>query len=380
MLPKFLCIIDILSIEPKIMYFGNSRFKTWFGGLFSILSIIAILVLSFYFCLKTLGRDSTTIVYNQDATIYPTLNISKFSIMISLVDGNAQPLTEQERYWGLMVELWEFDDELKNGTLQNKQTINQIKFKKCDLQTDFGEYAHYFDNATHVSDYYCIVPNQNNLTLYGVYGDSKPQSFLYFYINRCMNGYDGKSNCHPMTKINNALINTYISLRYIDYDVLHNNQKTPYRPYMRTEGLPISSTIYKRFFINKKNVEYTTDYELVFDDSRVENFHQQDNIDVSVDSRRLYNYPDRLANINIQMSRKTDLYYKTYSKLQDLVANIGGVIESILIIANFVVSFFSQSVYNLNLVNKLFDYNEPASNSNSNIKMNHMVSNAGDPQ
>ena len=119
----------------------------------------------------------------------------------------------------------------------------RIQTEKCDINKHFGNYQNFFKDVPYLTHHYCAVPGKN-ITLFGIYGSIQPYNFLDFWIYTCVNDTAvNRTNCFPREQSQARLVNTYISYLYLDYFLDHTNIQNPGQLILRSEILPVSSTI-----------------------------------------------------------------------------------------------------------------------------------------
>jgi hypothetical protein len=147
-----------------------------------------------------------------------------------------------------------------------------------------------------------------------------------FQINKCVN--DSSNNLTKCrSDVSNVLENVYISIKFLDYLIQHDYFENPYEMYLRSDQVTASSTVYKRAFYFMKQVKYLTDIGFVFEDIKTEYFYQYPDPKETVDLRSQGILPGNFINVSFVMDKKIDIYKKTYMKLQELLAVVGGIIK-----------------------------------------------------
>jgi len=118
--------------------------------------------------------------------------------------------------------------------------------------------------------------------------------------------------------------------------------------------LPVSSTIYKRIFFYQRPVLYTTDYGYVFEDFQDISFYQTLDSKENVDLRPQGTVPGSFALISVMMDKYNNFYFRKYYKIQNFLADVGGIVKGLLLISGFVNYLFSEEFFYVDLVNSLY--------------------------
>ncbi len=91
MLSNCLSNLDIIGPTPNLRIKSKTHYKTSFGGILSILTILAIFGLSGYFIFETLNRDSMNVIYTDKKNTKPVFNLFDTFIMFDMVDYDSLP-------------------------------------------------------------------------------------------------------------------------------------------------------------------------------------------------------------------------------------------------------------------------------------------------
>jgi len=376
---KLILLTDFLGTAPNFKINSQSRYQTLFGGIISILTYMLILVAGGYFTDQLFNNKTKTITYNIVPSLNVIQNISNFPYMIMLQNNFFYPFDDQSRYYYIHSEIWETKQTKEGGNSVVKTTRNVVKHEYCDLNKHFGEYKEYFKNVPYLEKHLCPVPGANNLTLYGVYGSNSDYSYFTHYISRCLNNtvFNGNvTNCHEDAVIRKALENSFVSFKFLDMVLDHNDPINPGKFNLRSEALPVSSTIFKREWFVYRPVEYITDLGLVFEDYKNQSYFKVNPVRETVDLRTQGSIPGSFAMVTSIMDSQYDSFSRSFMKAQQVLANLGGVIKGLAIIANIFTFIFVNEIYYFDLVKVLFDCS-PEQNqnfSNDNQSQSELIS------
>jgi hypothetical protein len=357
--------LDILSPQANLFIFNQTRHKTLIGAFFGFFSIIAITACAFYFTVQTFQRKDATIIYNQNSLITYPLNISNIPLMTLLMDGSGNKMKNQNSTYTIKYTyLQYFTSYDATGKAVSNFTIDYLDTEPCNLDTSFGEYRKYFEGFNNMQESQCLPLNKYNLSLYGQKGNTnKGYSNIQIYVNTCVN--DTYTKCLDPASIETALSNVKLSVQTIGYEINHQNYSNPFIETVMKFELGMSSTIFKRYSIFQKNIIYETDYGFLFEDKVTGiRFASDDYIDISVDLRKSSGSLPQFLPVRtvfgqgvFYLSSKTDFYFRSYTKLQDLMANIGGIVKGILLISQFITSSLTSKLNYKKLYETIFSNN-----------------------
>ena len=222
-----------------------------------------------------------------------------------------------------------------------------------------------------INSYYCPI-YLKNLSIIGVYGDVDKYSYFHLYLRPCRNKTDGNI-CESPEKINGYLTNTFIDFKTISYNV-DSLSKNPYKEILYSERFAISNSVFKRVWIYIKTVYYTTDIGYVFEDKETQSFFQIYQLVPEIDLRdtEKSTVPGSFLTMTFLNHKEITTYNRVYQKFQDFLANVGGIIKGIMMIASIINIFVSQNLYYQYLINNIseikYDIYRSFKNENKNFQ------------
>jgi hypothetical protein len=356
--------VDFLGLQPKLHVFGQQRLKSNFGGIMSILAAALSLAVAFYFTVSTFRRETINTVFGQVYDRKPVLNFSSLPMMFSLVEvGTGQIVggEENERYFDVTAEILEGIFEIKDGKKTSRGQITPLPMIKCNI-SQFEKNPEYFKDIVAGEKYWCF--DNSNRTVYGLYGGAHNYGIINIYLRTCTNT-TLKNDCYPDDVIQKKLANVLLSFLSIDNLIDHSNEK-PFTTYLKAILYPVGVGLYKRMYTYYKPVNYTTDFGFVFTDLYQENSFQFANMDVSVDIKPR-NPLGYFSQVTVAGFQSNDYYTRSYFKIQNLLANIGGIIKAIMIIVEMIQFAFLENYQYSILINHIFfgNKNEPKAKYNN---------------
>jgi len=241
--------------------------------------------------------------------------------------------------------------------------------KNCNK--NYGEkWPDWADKIKANKTFSCIDPDDPLIagkTIYNNYGDSlNGFSLISIYLNKCVNITQiNKTNCHPQSKIDDALSEMFITYGAVDYLIDNYNSTTAAIPYFKAIVMPVSGTIFKRFYLRFRNVEYTTDVGYVFESLVTEKFNKYETFTESADNRKVSVFPGNFAMFSLTTSDILQTHGRSYLKLQNLLANIGGVAKGVTFLATLFANYFSDVLFMKQLANDFVHFDTSDLNSSS---------------
>jgi hypothetical protein len=356
MLSKWWEFLDFTSIEAKLYIHGKYRYKTKFGSLMSVLSLIAVSVLSIYFMVIFLQKKDVSLLFFQQSKYFQGyLDMNKQPFFWRLNDLAQNPMDSRVVSVVPTFLIWDSKSGLEINYLETQNCSTVSHFQEEKMKEMLKSYD--------MTQYTCIKENKYNLNLTMDLNNGN-YNFINIYINTCKNSTENKNHCKPQKEIDEILekTNFYIQWSFPSYTIDHLNITNPVMDYFEY----VSNKIYPSMFyihnINIKTVNYTDDQGAVMEDLRSFTTWGKDPLTSYVEiggkgTKSIFS--NALAYYTFMLNANVfDSFKRTYPKLQTLVANIGGVIKFIVTLAQFFSRYVSEKMLSVHLANYFADLSE----------------------
>ena len=353
---NFLSTLDIIGPEIKIynMKKDSIRDQTFVGGILSILAISLSIAVSFFFFMDIIERtnpkayevkkylDDTTKIYFDKSGMY--FGLMFFSPMEDQINSS-------------LIEFYGMIKSVKEGKI-----IANYTFEKCIYEVDFqGMNDIFLESKEEIdSSWFClssmiqdgvIIP-KNDLRYILPYTEhgmsSKSSDPLYFEVggNRCKNSSENNNFCLSNDIIDKILINSNYRINLINKMFDTNNYKDPVSSLLQEIRGSASYSTFASNYINLNNIQFKTHNGFMFDNIEViDSFQFNDRVEIvssiipgTSDEGRIFMF--RLEGQNLPIT-----YERYYSRVQEVLANIGGVIKCIFLLVKFI-NYFHVSFIN----------------------------------
>ena len=354
---KFLKEFDFLSqqVSLTINDKGDTKHKTIIGGLISVLAILFSTLTCFFFILRMLMRKDISIINSTEINHFVNLTDShKLPFLFKLSDTNSLNYKEDERLYYITMSVWfggSNDSSLIGNAPQYKQSL---EVSKCNLNKHFdSKFIKYFENINDIHTYYCIEPRNYSQTIYGLYGNHYPFSYYSFTLRYCANTTQNKNFCYSLNDIKEKFATPYLDFIFLDYtiDSLDTNIE---KISVRKERFELSAKLYKRIYIYLEHIKYVIDNGFIFTHNNYKYFHRYNSIKIDTN---IYDTPV-IATLSIMNSINTSIFYKKYTKIQDYLATIGGIIKVISLIGSILNHYNAKNSYYFKIVNEFIIKND----------------------
>jgi hypothetical protein len=364
---------DYYGKEFTLKVHGQDKYHTLLGSIVGFVSIILILTLCTFSFMDLLRKNDLSVIYTQDETIIPTVNLTDLPILFTMSDITGKKIP-QEGVYSFEVQFLKYENvKDSNGHSRMKLDFLNIPFKNCD-KSDFANYPNQLAKIN-PKDFFCLNTTGYNLTLFGRYGDViNGFSLLQVFFKVCKNSTSEK-RCKDEDYLNSLINNSRMILSHISYQINHYNYETPNELKLNTLSVSVSTTLTKRYSYFLQENNYETDYGQVFQNRIKSNFFKFDQYLLDVDSGELNSLTGTPYNsqISIRSSNYVSYYFRSYTKIQTLVANIGGVIKFIMLISSYFVSFMTDNLVYQNLSNVIFNFEEDSEKVSEKLLTNNVT-------
>lgn len=354
---KIIRNIDIYSPEVKFkIQNGKQNFQTVMGGILTILSSLIILTAIVYFMTEFFGRKKATIITTEMNTHLVNLtNFTQYPFMVRVSDSNSIVLDEPERYWKFFLTYWWSTKNMSDPDETLFQQKIFIKMEPCDIDNVIHfplKYRNLFVNYTDLTTFFCPSYDQE-YSVYGLYGDASPFSYFHYYLRGCNNETDN-GICGDAAYIKKYLSGAYFDFRTINFNI-ESLKIDPYSIYVSGERFAISNSIFKRIWMYMKTVEYSSDFGWILEETKTDTFHiiYQYISEVDMRDTSAATIPNSFLWMTVLNNKSKITYTRSFQKAQDFLANSGGIIKGITVVAFIINYIVSSRLYNLHLINHL---------------------------
>jgi hypothetical protein len=352
----FVAAFDFYGKQFGLYTNSDTRFKTTFGSINGIFSILIIIAMAIYFVYEVFLNTNVTVTNYQDETISPSNNLTNIPIVFFLGDTYGRPIP-QDGIYSFELTFYEYSSDM----ISNKQIVNvkltDLEYRICEKE-DLNGYEKYYSNLN-ISNFYCVPANKYNLTIYGKFADvSNGFSGINVYLIKCENS-TSQSKCLDSKSTIKILTGSKLLISIIDNRINPFNYYSPDEVYLKSSVFQISPTLIKRYFYNIQENDYETDYGIIFQNKISKKFFKYESISFNVDEEMtsLTGKPV-ISHVNFINSDYVWVTSRRYNKLQTLLANVGGMMNAVLLISKYIVEIFTHKYAWQSVINRIFHLNK----------------------
>ena len=353
----FFQTINIYGLPFPLRYKKSEKYTTFSGIFLTILTFIIVIFIVIMYSLDLINHTGFNLMTNYTPMKKKTLfDFSKTPFMIGFVNWERTHQSLNSSYLSLT-----FDRNIHNifinekGIYEMKRISNSIILEICDPK------IHYIGSNNFMYDFdykkfLCPLPGQN-LSFGGRYGDNiNGYDILEIHLNKCDNSSNNNSIiCENEENINNYINNSYLEIIYFTEITEHNNYANPIIKYVRNELYIIAKGSTKRYYHYFINGEYISDNGIFFKNYYFYKFFESDytRLDFVREEDQEYYPSSALLEVVLTCTDKKKVFKRTYVKIQDVMRNIGGFVDLIYLIFQFICTYLSKKRMLLDIINNI---------------------------
>lgn len=364
--------IDIYGTTFTFRHNGHDIYKTTLGGFFSILTIFIIFSMA-----MLLGKD---FIYSTNPQIlFNTIFLDKYDNPVKLTEKNFIIAWRIEAYNKTFLPI---DNVLYPAIIEKsyKKSITkgslELEFNRRNPLAKCNQNSLYMDEFSknyNLNDWYCFDWAQSNSEL-GGFWDGEYVHFHQLHLYLCKNEqkYSSiKSECTTIEDFRKFVTNSggglVVSIVYPQHFVEENDEINPLHIafknsyyYFNEDTLRIN-----RLFFNEVNLR--DDQGWIFEDIKESSVLSISRIQDDLTNNEITEGESSLIyEFNLYMDKSKQTVKRSYMKVQDLGAKLGGTIKFVMIIFQMINSFFSYYNFQIASFDEMFTYEE---NTSANINI-----------
>lgn len=356
---------SIISQFHKIDLFGkpfifeeNTHNKyTTIGGLcFTVLIIIVCIVIGFLFGKEIYQRKAPVVISSDNKIAVSRVNTTEIPIFFGFIDSNVKNVPYARDYIKMELTLLTVSEDLQT------KIYTYPGFKVCTAD-DFGEqYRPYVETSLNMGvDLYCI--NHDDMYFQNDFGSANSALINVRFVKCNPAKYD---DCGQDEELYKTMIQRFsIMTVIIDSFADPNSYTDPFNYFITNKALKMSETFFQRSFLNIERKMLETNKGWLLDNTINEEYLSVRSIITEASE----SYGGNLFWVTISSPNIRNKTIRSYLKIQDLLAKIGGFFNALYILLLVVTkdyvdfSFYSH-IYSHFIANSS---NKPQSSNNFNL-------------
>ena len=343
---KYFLLIDIYGSKARFTIKGHKTYQTVFGSIITLISYSVIFVFFIVFSKEIIYHKKPNVITSEliDSSPLHFLLSNEFIWAISLQFLNYSMYIDERVY--TLKAYAAISNVHENGTASETQV--NLNLVKCS-DYSFSVIPEYFHGLA-LENLYCV--NLTGIELRGVYMEDKWTTINFQFI-KCINSTNNNNFCKTPDEISEILNGGYIGIFTTDYQIIPSNYNNPVQIYGKNIFTSFSIKQYMDFWVYFQIKQINTDKGLFFESILTQTFLTFE----STSENKDYRESDNFLTVYIRESTNRKVLDRTYSKFQDIAANIGGIIKIIFIIGEIIAYFIRRTLYK-NYILQFFNLDE----------------------
>ena len=354
--------LDLFGTKPRFLIDGYKSQRSYIGAFISIICCSCVFMFFIYFFEKILSHSKPNMVVSNLIDDLPDKYYftDDFVFAISLQFPNYTNYVDESIYF---LKLY----DVEYIFLEDNSYIFKEKEIPITLCSNYNikVLPDYF-GGLNLKQLYCA--NFSGYYLEGEYGQKKWRT-LNFKFSKCRN-FSNYNNCLNQEAIDKYLQSGYVDIFMTDKMIVPKDFKNPTKIYGKNIFDSINGKEYMDYWIYLKRLEVQTDEGIIF-----EQIAKTSVISFEKTSTMKYSLLDEtFLQVILRISINKEIYDRTYMKLQEALANVGGMVKIIFTIGE-ILNYITKIILYRNYILQFFnmDYFKAIKNNKKNIKYNKLV-------
>ncbi|KAL4512423.1 hypothetical protein ABPG72_005425 [Tetrahymena utriculariae] len=361
-------LFDIYGQKVQLNLNKKQNYNTVFGGIFSLF-VFGLLLTGCWFFGKELFYKQNPQVISQERVVDCPKRIDvkpdNLIIMMGVSNGSTQSFSDPTIFTVNAIQQQQVRYVDQNTGLSTIKLVDQsIKIRFCN-ENDIGmtDTKNYFKQLNYPL-LYCFDTSEEQPVYFE--GDFNQTEFsqLIVYFEKCQNSTSSQIICKPKEVIDKVLLLTKVGVFMSDHVINPLNFKNP----ISNRGISLYAST-SSTFPQEMSLYFTNQY--IETDSGV--FYQQlETLDTFVFVQQTitpyFSSPNTLARVVIRLQKQKENYMKrTYLKLADVVAQIGGLLKILVLFGYLLSNRISKLYYFKAIIDEVYQFESSNESSTHNI-------------
>ncbi|CAD8081639.1 unnamed protein product [Paramecium sonneborni] len=364
---------DLFAQPLQLQVDKKEYHQTLFGSILTVL-LIALFSNLLYQKLVTLSDRSnpsslTSEIYHSQPEQY-SLTPFNFTMTFAFQNSTFNTYIDESIY---VVNAYIVKKQVQNQNGQRIETYEkqELPLVKCNQelikQKELQEYFSHLDLPTN----YCIDWNSiSSIQIEGTF-DAPKFEYIIIQFNTCNEKTKKNISCKKQKDIEQQLMQNYFSFQISSQTTNLKNPNSPYDPKGQDLYTTISNNIYKEISIYLQPLTTITDIGLIQTDLIYEKTLRYGKHTEMLD----LNQSDLIMNVVIRLDSTELVDYRTYPKLQEILAELGGLWQVLFSLFYIISKPINKVSLLLNLINSLYEFQDKQQNEENQQKDSSFIKN-----
>jgi hypothetical protein len=347
---ELILMADIYGSKPTLKIGRLEAFKTRLGSILTITSILCILSALVYFGLDLFSSSNPKIVLSITNIDYPEkyhMSNENFGFVFGLQDVNTyNQYIDETIYTAKAFQKTATRVQVGNSS-EFQWDVTPLELVRCSIDKFPDEFKELYKFSP-LNDMYCL--KNNSFYIDGTFLNDH-YSFLYIELSECRNSTEKMDiPCKPKSEIDAKLTGSFFAFSHTDITIDPRNYTSPNQNYNGDTYTTISNKYFKEMHHYVKQIQIETDRGFLLNNVDRIKFLKDDYIKEMTDFRVASNF----LSYTLKLSTVFETYSRSYKKVQNVAAEVGGVVEIISILCAVLAFFYNKAKFNELIINEFF--------------------------
>jgi hypothetical protein len=354
---QFMSYLDFFGVTFNFTTYGHTKFRSPLGGLLTMICAIVIIIFGIFFGMDFFTKKNPKVIQQ---TVYPDdylppIKISPENILFPwrLVDSYSRPVDFEGKIFPRLSYL----KYVQNSTGTILVAYSNLKIEKCNSKNiQIPE----FSNKFNISEYYCVDWSDGNYTFGGNF-DGNYVDYFHLDFSFCKDSlvFTNNTFCSDFNSLLPFFYNqvVFFEVLYPETYFVPEESGNSTKINLKNYNFPIDPKLVRLDRISFTKLQILDDIGWILEDVRTYERYGvvERRTDYLIFDLKYYNQPG-VNSIFYSAVFYSVKYYtsikRSYMKIQDLAALIGGFIKIIILIAGFLAQIYNlyyrdEKLYNI---------------------------------
>ena len=345
---QFLKEIDFYGKSPDLYYKGSSKKKTYIGRIMTIIYIVIYIVFLAYKLNRMVNRVDISFfdVYSNTNEIasFDVTNENFYILFAIFNTSTDDPIIDETIYYPVAT----FNNE------EEKEIKEELIVERCTMDHIPNVYKKFYEEYD-LENYYCV--RDVNRTLIPYYNS------FYVKLFPCKNSTENNNHCKPKEIIDETIKGNYFSFEIPDIILTPEQFKNPVDYINNYFDVYLYKGYGQYLYTQIESVSIETDNNIIgfdfFSNIKIDSLIKFDDLwflpKPGYDSDEEEN-EESICEFEVQLTDRILIEKRSYSKLIDILGEVGGFMEIIDSIFNLICSVLVDILYDISIVDNLFSF------------------------
>ena len=352
--------IDLFSKSPDLYYKGKPQKSSIFGRILTISYAIIYAAFFIYKIIRMALKIDVSFIETQTWTgEIPSLKLNNnhfyggFALLNPLL---MKPFIDESIYY---VEATFVTGKKKDSQSDFEWDYKPLEVEPCQLEKFGEDFRDLFRGK--LDGLYCV--KDIDVT---IQGHSTLNAYSYFYVEffPCVNGKRNRNNCADINLVKAILDRTGLMVKMEDIELTPQNYKHPVQVRTRELTAPVMDSLYNNIQSYFHIIDMKTDNDILgFEASsnKVQEKYFKYDVTFMINSMNTEeklptNTGEAYCNMQIQLTEQMISIDRTYTKLIEVLGDVGGLMEFVFSFFKIISIFLTEALYEKGLINHLFTF------------------------